>query len=117
MCKTFEANENGNREKTYWSIITCFTCTPVTMWRFGRVSLSGYIMLCGTSERMPVFPSIHLPAKDTRGQNQISSLPTHGRPPEEEEEPCTNFGHFCTSVIIQKVHEMASDEERCDLTS
>lgn len=44
-------------------------------------------MLCGTSERMPVSPSIHLLTenKDTQGTNQLSSLPTHGRLREEDE--------------------------------
>jgi hypothetical protein len=99
--RELEANEKESRqpkEVTYSSNVTCFTRMPVTTWRFGRVSLRGYIMLCGTSDRMPVSASIHLLAKkSTRGKNQLSFPPTHGGCVKKEK-PCTNFGHFCTCV-------------------
>jgi hypothetical protein len=70
--RELEVNEKESRqpkEVTYSSNVTCFTRMPVTTWRFGRVSLRGYIMLCGTSERMPVLASIHLLAKrSTQGK-------------------------------------------------
>jgi hypothetical protein len=69
---------------------------PVTTWRFGRVSLSGYIMLCGTSERFPVSASIHLNVKVR--QNQFATK--HGR----MKEPGTNLGHLWVSASCVKHH-------------
>jgi hypothetical protein len=78
--RELEVNERESRQQkevTYSSNVTCLTWTPVTTWRFGRVSLRGYIMLCGTSERMPVLASIHLLTKKKKHAREKINLAPH----------------------------------------
>jgi hypothetical protein len=59
----------------------------------------------GANSRLSVYPPAHQKNKG-RTRTKSAQLATHARD--------TDFGHFCASVIMHKVHETASDEERCD---
>ena len=104
LCRNVCANRN-----TYSSNVTCFTCMPVTTWRFGRVSLSGYIMLCGTSERFPVFASIHLNVKSAVKSARNQAWAHEGAM--YELGPSLGERELC-QASCKRTHEMADESRR-----